>query len=123
MAAAYAQATAPKHNYKFQIFKLNYLTGLRSENVGLKESSMMQTAKIKMLYPDASFEDIKNVDDSLTVNGNTPSIRYKAYLASNVLENPTWFAKKDHQSFEDPDHFFASVASQLQERILGSRTN
>lgn len=122
-AAAYAQATVSKHDCRFELAKLNYLAALRSDNVGLKESSMMQTVKIKMVYPEANFEQIKNVIDSLAVNGKTPSIRYKAYLASNVLENPAWFATNDPRSYENADPFFAAVALQLQERILGSRTN
>ena len=121
-AAAYSQATLQKHNCKTEIAKANYLMGMRSDNAGLKESSMMQTAKVKMLYPDVNFQEIKNVTDSIAVNGKTPAIRYEAYLASNVLENPVWFAKCSHQTIEDPDTFFISVASQLQERILGSRT-
>jgi hypothetical protein len=121
--AAFSQAILQKHSCKTEMAKSNYLMGLRSDNAGLKESSMMQTAKVKMLYPDLNFEDVKHVTDSIAVNGKTPAIRYEAYLASNVLENPVWFAKGNHQTIEDPDTFFISVASQLQERILGSRTN
>jgi hypothetical protein len=122
-AAGYAQTTIQKDGCKSKIAKSNYLMGLRSDNAGLKESSLMQTAVIKTLYPDVNFEDVKNVADSLAVNGKTASIRYKAYLASNVLENPAWFAKRGYQASDDPDKFFSTVASQLQERILGSRTN
>jgi hypothetical protein len=122
-AAVYSQEALQKHNCKTEIAKFNYLMGLRSENAGLSASAMMQTAKVKMLYPDVNFDEVKNVTDSIVVNGKTPSIRYMAYLASNVLENPTWFAKKDRQATQDPDEFFASVAAQLQERLLGSRTN
>ena len=114
---------APKYDYKSNAAKINYLTALRSENAGLSESSMMQTAEIKMLYPSVNFDEIKSVTDSLAVNGSTPSIRYKAYLASNVLNNPGWFAKKAYSTDENPDQFFASIAGQLQELVLGSRTN
>ncbi|HTR82667.1 MAG TPA: hypothetical protein VMM58_13640 [Bacteroidota bacterium] len=114
---------APKFDCTSKIAKMNYLMALRSENAGLAESSMMQAAEIKMLHPDADFAEIKNVTDSLATNGSTPSIRYKAYLASNVLDNPKWFAKKEHVPYETTDQFFASIAGQLQERLLGSRTN
>ena len=123
-SGAFAQdQSSAKYDCKSDKVKLNYLMGLRSSNQGLSESAMWQTARIKMLYPDANFEDVKQVADSLTVSGKTPSIRYKAYLASNVFDNPTWFAKRNHVNYEDGDQFFASVAAQLQERILGSRTN
>ena len=103
--------------------KKNYIMGLRSSNQGLAESSMMQSAKVIMTVPVARYEDVKNVIDSLSVYGGSPSIRYKAYLASSVFENPTWFAKKAYTAYEDTDEFFAAVAAQLQERILGSRAN
>jgi hypothetical protein len=103
--------------------KKNYTMGLRSSNQGLAESAMMQVAKIKMIAPTASFEDVKNIIDSLSVYGDTPSVRYKAYLASNVCGNPTWFEKKAYLGYQDNDEFFAAVAAQLQERILGSRAN
>lgn len=118
-----AQTYSPSNNLKAESGKKNYMMGLRSSNQGLSESAMMQVAKIKMIAPTARFEDVKNVIDSLSVNGDTPSVRYKAYLASNVCENPTWFAKKAYTEYQDNDEFFASVAAQLQERILGSGTN
>jgi hypothetical protein len=99
----------------------NLLAGLRSENRGLTESAMMQVAKIKILYPGANVAETKNVIDSLSIHATIPSVRYKAYLASNVCDNPTWFAKRSNIEYEN--EFFESVAAQLQERILGSRTN
>lgn len=118
-----AQTYSSSNNSKLESGKKNYMMGLRSSNQGLTESAMMQVAKIKMIAPTARFEDVKNVIDSLSVYGDTPSVRYKAYLASNVCENPTWFAKKAYSWYQDNDEFFAAVATQLQERILGSRAN
>ncbi len=118
-----AQTYSSSNSSKAERGKTNYMMGLRSSNQGLVESSMMQVAKIKMITPAARFEDVKNVIDSLSIYGDTPSVRYKAYLASNVCENPTWFAKKAYSGYQDNDEFFAAVAAQLQERILGSRAN
>ncbi len=120
---AMAQTYSSSYISKAENGKKNYTMGLRSSNQGLAESAMMQVAKIKMIAPTARFEDVKNVIDSLSVRGDTPSVRYKAYLASNVCENPTWFAKKECSGYQDNDEFFAAVAAQLQERILGSRAN
>ena len=103
--------------------KKNYMMGIRSSNQGLSESALMQAAKVKITLPTARYEDVKNVIDSLSVYGGTPSVRYKAYLASTVFENPTWFAKKAYEGYQDDDEFFAAVAAQLQERTLGSRAN
>ena len=122
--AAVAQVKqATKLDQNSPVVKLNYLAGLRSENEGLSESSMLQTAKIKMLYPTVNFDEMKKVTDSLIVSGKNPSVRYKAYLTSNVYDNPEWFAKRDRSNLEDDEQFFASIAAQLQERILGARAN
>jgi len=99
----------------------NLKTALRSENQGLAESAIMQVAKMSITYPGNNIAETKGVVDSLAIHANVPSIRYKAYLASNVCENPEWFAKK--LTVKSEDEFFESVDSQLHERILGSRTN
>ena len=118
MAAA-GQSTAKK----IEAAGKNYVVGMRSGNQGLTESSMMQIAKIKIRYPRADFADAKRIIDSLAVNSTSPSTRYKAYLASNVCDDPKWFAKKDHAAYADNDEFFSSVWSHMQERALGSRAN
>ena len=81
----------------------------------------MQVAKISMTYPGSNIAETKSVVDSLAIHAGVPSTRYKAYLASNVCDNPEWFAKK--VAVKSDDEFFESVDSQLHERILGSRTN
>jgi hypothetical protein len=118
-----AQTYSSFNSSKMESGKKNYMMGLRSSNHGLVESAMMQVARIKMIAPTARFEDVKNVIDSLSIYGDTPSVRYKAYLASNVCENPTWFAEKAYSGYRYNEEFFAAVAVQLQERILGSRAN
>lgn len=118
------QRTKPQaYNTKADLGARNYAMALRSTNPGLVESAMMQATIIKMKFPEAKYEALEKIVDSLVLNGSTSSIRYKAYFASNVFKNPTWFAKKNHIHHEDNDEFFASVAAQLQERILGLRVN
>lgn len=118
-----AQTQYTSYESKVDKGKKNYLMALRTANQGLRESAMMQVAKIRITATAARIEDVRSVIDSLSVYGDTPSVRYKAYLASIVCENPTWFAKKAYLGYEDNDKFFAAVAAQLQERILGLRTN
>lgn len=101
--------------------RMNLLIALRSENRGLTESAIMRVAEIKVLCPGNNMAEIKGVIDSLSVHANVPSIRYKAYLASNVCDNPELFAKEGNITSED--EFFTSVDAELHERILGSRTN
>ena len=116
-----AHAYTPTLSARLEMGKKNYLMGVRSGNQGLVESAMMQVAKIKIAYPAFDITEIKSVLDSLSINAKIPSVRYRAYLASNVCDNPTWFAKENSDA--DVNDFFVSVESQLQGRILGSRTD
>ena len=100
---------------------MNLLVALRSENQGLAESALMRVAEVKMFFPGSDIATTKNVIDSLSVHANVLSVRYKAYLASNVCDNPEWFAKKGN--IKSDGEFFDSVEAQLHERILSSRTN
>lgn len=120
---AMAQTRTASYNSRVDSGKRNYLMALRSSNRGLVESATMQVAKLRVIAPTARLEDVKNVIDSLAVYGGTPSIRYKAYLAGIVFENPTWFAKNAYSGDQDHDEFFAAVSAQLQEKVLGSRAN
>ena len=120
---AAAQNHAKTLEAKMDEGKKNYTAALRSTNHGLIESAMMEAAIFKIVYPGSDITEMKDVIDSLAVNGTTPSIRYKARLASNVCDNPAWFAKNDYRHYDDNDEFFVAVAAQLEDGILGSRTN
>jgi hypothetical protein len=120
---AMAQTRTASFDSRVESGKRNYIMALRSGNQGLMESATMQVAKLRMIAPTTRLEDVKNIIDSLAVYGDTPSIRYKAYLAGTVFENPTWFSKKAYSGYQDHDEFFAAVSAQLQEKVLGSRAN
>lgn len=81
----------------------------------------MEVAKLSMAYPGNDIAETKRVIDSLAIHAGTPSVRYMAYLASNVCQNPEWFAKKGIA--DSGTGFLEAVDEQLHERILGSRMN
>ena len=82
---------------------------------------MMRVAELKMFYPRTDIGETKDVIDSLCIHANVPSVRYKAYLASNVCDNPELFAKVGDANSED--EFFDTVEAQLHKSIIGWRTN
>jgi hypothetical protein len=120
-AAADASSKSRMYDCKADHGLSNLLVALRSENQGLVESAMMRVAEVKIFCPGSDIAKTKDIIDSLSVHANVPSLRYKAYLASNVCDNPVWFAKVDNIKSEEK--FFDIVAAQLQERIFGSRTD
>ncbi|HTY10245.1 MAG TPA: hypothetical protein VMF88_04135 [Bacteroidota bacterium] len=123
-AAAYTGAMAQAlstSEHKVNKAMVNLVIALRSENQGLTESAIKQMAQIGILYPGCTVGEAREVVDSLMVHAGTPSVRYKAYLASNVFDNPAWFAGSVNVYSEK--EFFESVETQLHQRIYSSRTD
>lgn len=96
----------------------NMALGLRSENPGVVESTMMLVAKMKMIYPSVSIAALLPIIDSIVVAGASPSLRYKAYLVSNICSLPSWFAADRSLETLQPDLFYNSAALRLQQKML-----
>lgn len=96
----------------------NMVLGLRSENPGVVESTMMLVAKMKMMYPSVSIAALLPIIDSIVVAGSSPSLRYKAYLVSNICSFPAWFAADRTLETIQPDLFYNSAALRLQQKML-----
>jgi hypothetical protein len=55
----------------------------------------------------------------LADRGRTPAIRYKAYLATAVFDNPARFENTLKARYTDSEEFFNAVASQVHKTLLG----
>ncbi len=98
----------------------NYVAGLKSGNDGVVESTLAHVIRMKMCRKTDDFCDVKAVVDGLAVAGPTPGIRYKAYLASLVLDNPAWFSEECDKEYAGPEELFTSLAKRLDQTLLGS---
>lgn len=103
--------------------KKNILAGLRSENSGLIESSLVLIAKIKLAYPETNVADVQAVVDSIVIAGSSSTLRYKAYLTSNICADPEWFSAETILPITTVDEFFLSASQRLQNKLLGLYTN
>ena len=97
-----------------------YTECLESCNTGVIESALAQAVLMKLYVPEKEFEGLREKISSLSVNGCNPTIRYKAYLASLVYDDPELFAQEQGQSFSDAEALFSSVSNRLQVTLLGS---
>ena len=95
-----------------------YAPSLKSDNDGVVESVIAQSVAAKLGIPAGKFEAIREGLGRLAVNGRTPAIRYKAYLAGLVLEDPTIFSGADCALFKSTDQLFASLSSRIQKMLL-----
>lgn len=99
-------------------FDRTYAPSLTSDNDGVVESVIAQSVAAKLAMPKGQFDRIREQLGSLSVHGRTPAMRYKAYLAGLVLENPAIFTGADCALFASTDQLFASLSTRIQKQLL-----
>jgi hypothetical protein len=100
-----------------------YVDALKSENAGVKESALSHLVRMKLFVPELRCPNAEQEIAALAIKGETPTIRYKAYLASLVFDMPQVFATEKIRNFEDPEHLFGNVATKLQVALIGQASN
>ncbi len=97
----------------------NYTRCLESPNAGVVESALAHVGKMILILPDANCKELVKRIDVLMVKGETPAIRYKAYLTRMVYDNPKMFEPEGRMDFKEDDELFSAVARRLQHTLLG----
>lgn len=110
----------PTNEVRIAFAKKNIIMGLRSDNAGLIEASMILISKIKMSFPETNVAEIRTVIDSLALASPSGTLRYKAYLASNICADPEWFAIDNALYTLETDWFFASASRLLGQKMLAT---
>lgn len=100
-----------------------YGEALRCKNAGVQESALSHLVRMKLFVPELQCPNIQQDIASLAINGVTPTIRYKAYLASLVFDMPQVFTAERLSNFEDPEHLFGNVATRLQVALIGEASS
>lgn len=108
----------PVKENQIAFVKKNILMGLRSDNAGLMESSLILISKIKMYYHETNVTEIQTVIDSLAHASPSGVLRYKAFLVSNICSYPEWFAIDNTLNTLELDVFFVSASSILRNKML-----
>lgn len=117
-AAPYFSSLESHHRVNFNRACKNYLAGITSENEGVVESAIAHVVRMKMYLQDQNFCDLQPAISSLAVAGATPAIRYKAYLASLVLDNPSWFAEECGKEYRNPAELFTALSNRLEKTLV-----
>ena len=94
---------------------------LRHPIEGVVECALRDAMMLKLAKPDVNVADISHEIQRLTTEGATPTIRYKAWLASAVYENPAMFADVIKTDFFTAEEAFAAVARRLELTLLAAR--
>ncbi len=99
----------------------NYEKALKSGNAGMVESAIFHSLKFMLFYPQEDVAKLKKQITRLVKEGETRNIRYKAYLASQFLNNPDLLATIEKEDYKDADRFFKMLGDTLQESVLVSK--
>jgi hypothetical protein len=95
-----------------------YVRNLNSTNNGVVESSIAHVAFMVMTFPDIDRSATMERLEKLSMNGSTPEIRYKAYLANLVAGDPDTFRGVLTTSCSDADQFFLAISQRAQASLL-----
>jgi hypothetical protein len=102
-----------------QRYGKNYLGSLEYSGCNeIVECGLAQVAMLKLAQPNCKNNPIKNKVDELAIHGDTPAIRYKAYLTSMVFEHPELFVYEKYGSYNDGNELFTALAQRLQTEAL-----
>ena len=100
-------------------FDRRYAPTLVSPNDGVVESGIAQSVNAKVALPGGEFTEIRKSLGSLAVCGRTASIRYKAYLAGLVFDDPSILVGMEVHRLRSSEELFASLSNRLQKVLLG----
>lgn len=95
-------------------FEKPYVVCLRHAVPGVVESALRDVVLIRLAQPGAPCERIQEEVHRLAADGATPVIRYKAALASLVLENPAMFAVDSYLAFTTDADVFRHISKHLE---------
>lgn len=110
------------NNEKIAYATKNLMKGLNSTNAGVVESSIRMTAQMKMKYPAADVTTLQEVLNAIATTHKSGSVRYKAYIASNICSDPTWFSNEQSIADADQENFFRAASQRLHQRLLTTNT-
>ncbi len=100
-------------------YEKNFLSSLDYRECNeIVECGLAQVAMLRLAQPNAKCKLLQMKVDELTIHGETPSIRYRAYLTSMVFEHPELFVYEKYGSYNDGDELFAALAQRLQKEAL-----
>jgi len=84
----------------------NFIVGLTHDNNGVVESTIRVVILMKIEHPEADFDDIIDELEDLIMEGANKSIRIKALIASDYINNFEEFNWLKNNNYEEGDQLF-----------------
>lgn len=127
MTIQFAAAGEPAKRFateeqKIEFATKNLMSGLHSKVSGVIESAMRVTAQMKMRYPQADVSELVDAMNNVWRNHPSGSMRYKAYIALSICENPDWYMQEPSLTAANEEDFYRTASARLQEKLLSVNT-
>lgn len=127
--AAKASETQDSNTIQVDLVKearKNYKHSLQSGNQGVVESAIYNLMILKLRYPDADLSTVDGELKELAITGDSKSVRLKAYLTLNYLDDYHWLEKNQELSElltqGNQEKLFNILANDLTKNYLTSST-
>ncbi|MBN2413720.1 hypothetical protein JXQ31_18720 [candidate division KSB1 bacterium] len=102
---------------KLQLAIKNYLHGLKSDNIGVRNSVLHQLAVVKARFPNADYSEVEKQIEKLSKKDSELLIRLNANLMCCCLKNLELLDKIDVKTV-DPNEFFSELYTQITETTM-----
>ena len=99
----------------------NYIKALKSDNDGMVESALFHAMKYKLYYPDQNISDLEKQIERLAENGKSETIRYKAFLANEFMQNEALMNRIEKEDYKDSGEFFKMLSEELNDHVLAAK--
>ena len=101
----------------FNQVQKKYSQSLHFHNQGVVESAIVQLIVLKLRFPEQEMAHIREDLRYLILKGPTSQIRYKAFVALFVIENPG-VIKMDAQTLSDYNEAYIAVSGILDRQFM-----
>ncbi len=123
LAVQFTAAQEPVKKYdtaekKIAFATKNLLCGLHSTNPGLVESAMRITAQMTLKYQSADMSALSNALNTIWQSNPSGAMRYKAYIAMSICENPEWYRNDSTITGANEETFFFSASARMRQQLL-----
>ena len=112
---------APMNSYQrvsLESVEKNFLDCFNCSCDRVIESGIAELARLKLVHLGSGSDDLRRRLKDLSIDGSTPAVRYKAYLAGTVFASPQMFAEDSLTPFSTQEELFQAIARRLDSNLL-----
>lgn len=113
-----AKALSTMSQSQIENAKKSYLDCLESSNEGVAQSAIGIIMQWRLVRPGEDLSKCERKINDLAINGNSPAIRFKASLASLVMQTPS-LVNFDVAGCDDCGELFDAVTASVRQMVVG----